>query len=267
MGHSMNKVANVLLIVEGEKTELRFFNQFAKVYDLNLDICCLSTNIYLLYKKMKELDFNCDVKDVLKELTPKYKDLLSKKFAYTYLIFDCDVQHREEYEKRNKIEEVILTNADRLEEMVKYFTDETDPSIGKLYVNYPMMESYRDCNSSFDVDYSDNYVSIDDICHYKQLVGNKKFASFRIDEYKAEEFESLLRMNVYKLNKICNNCWGYLSYNDYMNLSNSLKVLTTQRELIYNLRQVAVLNTSLFLIADYFGNENLFFDKINDKRN
>ncbi len=30
--------------------------------------------------------------------------------------------------------------------MTEYFVDETDPTIGKLYINYPMMESYRDCD-------------------------------------------------------------------------------------------------------------------------
>ncbi len=37
--------------------------------------------------------------------------------------------------------------------MVNYFVDETDPSIGKLYINYPMMESYRDCDTFFEEDY------------------------------------------------------------------------------------------------------------------
>lgn len=59
---------NILIIVEGSKTEPNFFNRLSDVFGLKFDIYCLETNIYSLYKKMKEIDFNGDIKDVLSEI-------------------------------------------------------------------------------------------------------------------------------------------------------------------------------------------------------
>lgn len=137
---------NILIIVEGSKTEPNFFNRLSDVFGLKFDIYCLETNIYSLYKKMKEIDFNGDIKDVLSEIHQDKKEMLSKKFAYTYLIFDCDAHHSRKNESRTQ-EEIVLDNLAKLSEMAKYFIDETDPSKGKLYINYPMMESYRDWSS------------------------------------------------------------------------------------------------------------------------
>ena len=44
-----------LVVVEGARLEPRFFEQLKKVFGLNLDIHCLKYNIYLLYKKMKDM--------------------------------------------------------------------------------------------------------------------------------------------------------------------------------------------------------------------
>ena len=60
----MNEV-NVLIVVEGKRAEPNFFNQIKRVYNLNFNIYCLETNIYRLYREMKKLDFNGNLKDVL----------------------------------------------------------------------------------------------------------------------------------------------------------------------------------------------------------
>ena len=73
--------SNILFIVEGSKCEPNFFNQLAKIFDLKFEIYCLKTNIYFLYKKMKEIDFNGDIKDILLEIHPEKRDILSKKIC------------------------------------------------------------------------------------------------------------------------------------------------------------------------------------------
>ena len=75
------KDLNVLIIVEGGKSEPRFFSRLAEVFSLNLKIYCLKTSIYSLYKKMKEIDFNCDIKSILAEIHPKRKSLPVKKIS------------------------------------------------------------------------------------------------------------------------------------------------------------------------------------------
>lgn len=43
--------ANILIVVEGQKTEPLFFKRIADVFHLDFDIYCLKTNIYTLYTK------------------------------------------------------------------------------------------------------------------------------------------------------------------------------------------------------------------------
>lgn len=254
--------SNVLIIVEGLKTEPNFFNSLAKVFGLNFEIYCLETNIYSLYKKMKEIDFNGDIKDILSEIHPEKKEMLSKKFAYTYLVFDCDAHHAGENEFRTQ-EEIVFANLDKLSEMANYFIDETDPSIGKLYINYPMMESYRDCDNYFENEYASAIISILKLSSYKNHVAKKKLCSKHIDKYTKEQFSLLILQNLYKLNLICGHKWKKPNYKEYLEFSNSANILSKERTLAIKDNVLSVINTSLFMITDYFGNRNGFYEGLN----
>ena len=254
--------SKILVIVEGLKTEPVFFKTLSKVFDLNFDIYCLETNIYSLYKKMKEIDFNGDIKDVLSEIHPEEKEKLSQKFAYTYLIFDCDAHHTREKETRTQ-EEIVFANLNKLSEMADYFVDETDPSIGKLYINYPMMEAYRDCDDFFENEYAFANVSISELSSYKKRVSKKKMCSRHVDKFSKEQFSSLVLQNLYKLNLICNKKWSKPLYDEYLKCSDCVNILSEERAFVEKENCISVLNTSLFMVADYFGNRNGFYDKLN----
>lgn len=254
--------SNILIIVEGLKTEPNFFKRLSDVFGLKFDIYCLETNIYSLYKKMKEIDFNGDIKDVLSEIHPSKKEMLSKKFAYTYLIFDCDAHHAGENETRTQ-EEIVFTNLDKLSEMANYFVDETDPSIGRLYINYPMMESYRDCDDYFENEYASAIISISKLSSYKNHVAKKKLCSKHIDKYTKEQFSLLILQNLYKLNLICGQKWNKPNYKEYSSYSASANILSEERKLATKDKVLSVINTSLFMITDYFGNRNGFYDSLN----
>lgn len=150
----------VLVVAEGERAERRFFDSMKGAFRLDFTFCCLRGNIYLLYKKMKEMDFNTDVKSVLVEMHPEYRERLSGRFAYTYLVFDMDPHHSKKNDTRT-IDALVHDNCQIIQEMVAYFTDETDPSIGRLYVNYPMLESFRSCDSVFDEKYRYEFVRLE----------------------------------------------------------------------------------------------------------
>jgi hypothetical protein len=194
-------MCNILVVVEGNKTEPIFLKQLNEVYDLDYTIFCLSTNIYTLYKRVKELDFECDIKQVLKEIHPKEAEMLSNKFAYTYLVFDCDAHHPKKDDVRD-IQQIVLENLDKIEELVSYFNDETDPSRGRLYINYPMMESYKDADNFFENDFQERVVAISDLSNYKAIVSKRKLSNKRVDCITKEDFSRLTKMNLYKLNKI-----------------------------------------------------------------
>lgn len=261
----MNKEGNILIIVEGAKTEPAFFKRLATVFDLKFEICCFKTNIYSLYKKMKEYNFNADIKDILKEIleerNEQIPDILDMKFAYTYLIFDCDAHHPKKEETRS-LKEVTSDNFSILKEMTEKLNNETDPAKGKLYINYPMMESYRDCDGFFDPNYENREALLSYFKKYKQNVGKRKLSNFRIDKYERKHFESLMLQNLFKWNKICFNLWQKPSGKDFFDKKNKFLLLDKQKEKSLNSNSVFVINTSLFLIVDFYGNRNNFYDSL-----
>jgi hypothetical protein len=178
------------------------------------------------------------------------------------LVFDFDAHHREIGEKGLDIDTVVHNNIAKLREMANFFTNETDPTIGRLYINYPMMESYRDCNAFFDEEYRDTTISIDDIPRYKHIAGQKKLASVHIGKYTKDNFSDLTRMNIYKLHKLTKSIWGGLPYNEYVNLSTTETILNCQAQKIDAERKIDILNTALFIVADYFGNRDGFYDTL-----
>ncbi len=263
MVRSMNK--RILVIVEGAKAEKDFFETLFSVYGLEYEIVCFNTNIYKLYIQLKESEFSLNIKDVLKERFASDDErlkVLENDFLYTYLVFDCDAHHCEATEKGDSIETRVSNNILKLEEMVKHFNDETDPTIGRLYINYPMLESYKDCNCIFDPEYKDNVINISQLPKYKNLVSQKRLAGKRICDYTKEDFSALSKMNIYKLNYINNHKWEGLSYIDYLTISTSQNIFNTEKSLVSESKEIAVLNTSLFLIVDYYGNRNGFYDNI-----
>lgn len=260
----MDKKAKILLIVEGEKLEPQFFYQIQKAYGLSFEIVCVQNNIYSLFKKMKSLDFQADIKQILIEMV-KEKDIakrLEENFTYTYLVFDLDAHHTEEFEEDVPLSEIIVANFERLQEMTEYFTDETDPTIGKIYINYPMMESFKDCDSFDDENYLTSMVSLDDLKKYKELVGKKKMANKRLDYYVIGDFDKLSRLNIKKLQSILQGYCSLIDYTDYQALSKQSIISDVEKHIFHKDKAIAVLNTATLFAVDYFGNQNGFFDGI-----
>lgn len=258
----MSNKKKVLFIVEGEYTEKEILERIETVFNLDFTICCFKANIYALYKRLAELGFNADIKQVLSELHPSYSKALADKFVYTYLVFDFDAHHTKKQDNR-ALEKIVYANIKRLQKMAMYFTDETDPTIGKLYINYPMVESLRACDKPFDPEYQNEYVTLQSIKDFKNYVGTKKMAQKRLDTYSTFDFKELTKMNIYKLAYIMLDNWSSISYEHYLHLSNESVILDKQTNIIKRTKQIAVLNTMLFMLTDYYGNQkNKFFDFI-----
>lgn len=258
----MNNIKKVLFIVEGEYTEKEILKRIETVFYLDFTICCFKANIYTLYKRLAELDFNADIKQVLIELYPSYSEALTEKFVYTYLVFDFDAHHPKKEDNRT-LEEIIYDNIKKLQKMAMYFTDETDPTIGKLYINYPMVESFHTCNMPFDPGYQTEYVTIDSIKSFKYYAGTKQMAQKRLETYSSYDFKELTKMNIYKLAYIMLNKWSSITYDQYLQYTSTAEILNKQTDIINQSNQIAVLNTMLFMLTDYYGNQkNKFYDFI-----
>lgn len=124
-------------IVEGQAREPLIIDNISKVFFShgNFKIITLPAgqNIYMLWKKLKEDDFNTDIIEVLreerKELAEQLVGLGRDDFSEVYLFFDYDGH-------QNNLG--TADDGDVIEQMLKSFDNETES--GKLYISYPMVE-------------------------------------------------------------------------------------------------------------------------------
>lgn len=257
----------ILIIVEGKQTETNFFQVMFECFNIKAEIVVVSTSIYSLYSRMKSYNFDCDVRDVVKELIKMdaSKSVLDRNFTYTYLVFDSDLQNVP-IDKRGtdiSMQEILPDNFRKLNEMAAYFTDETDPSIGRLYINYPMMESYRYCDSFSDEKYLTEMIEISKVKDFKNLASQKKLAGKQISRYTKDDFSGLIKLNAEKLRIIHNVSQSKpIRYDEYLDISNGIKILDCQHSCVSEKQMLYVLNTSLFMVLDYYGNRDGFYDSI-----
>lgn len=161
-----------LLIVEGNHEKNRLFWLISKCFpEINIDIdnvWIYGTNIYMLYDDIvkaygseweKEND-DIDLPFVIsKKQNPnvlRYK----RDFVNIIIIFD--------YERHD-----VNFSEDKILEMQNFFIDAAD--MGKLYINYPMIESYQHLWELPDNDYAERKipVSLQPGKKYKELVKNE----------------------------------------------------------------------------------------------
>ena len=130
----------ILFIFEGTKREPRLFKTLEYLFfpkNCEHIVCSYGNNIYNLYKRMSETDFDEDIVAILME---KYREEGVGSFAgiekrsdisEVYLFFDYDIHNQ------NLTKTLALCDLnEQLQKMLDFFTDETEH--GKLYINYPM---------------------------------------------------------------------------------------------------------------------------------
>ncbi len=254
-----------LAIVEGVRTDAFLMECLAKACGMDMDVYPVGGNVYAIYQYLKREGFDANVKDVAAELSHDSRDkaVLQNDFADTFLVFDCDPHHTDNREDA-KAEQmgILIRNLNRVREMAEHFNDSTDPTKGKLFVNYPMVESFRDCDDFFDSAYEKTSVAIDQIASYKQRVSARKLCRLHPNAFTQEQFESLCRMNVFKLASV--NGWGFqgIGYPRFLDASEPASVAAVEAEISLSTGLMPVLNTSLFLPLDYFGNKDGYYDRV-----
>lgn len=144
----------ILFIFEGGVREPALYKTMKYLFlsdsikdDIIVSYC---SNIYSLYQKMKDLAAfddsvdSADIVAVLKEQlanSPNQQDELAKiessdSISEVYLFFDYDLKRIDELNKLS-VEEQNL----QIKELLDYFDNETEH--GKLFIDYPMVESIR----------------------------------------------------------------------------------------------------------------------------
>ena len=133
---------------------------------------------------MNESDFTEDIVTVIKRKLesrnekPIPEDVSITDFSEVYLFFDYDFQN-----KNLSLEDLNS----QVQEMLDFFSDETDN--GKLYINYPMVESIK-CTQKFpDENFFEYKVTREDCSDFKDYVsrvynyyGSTDFIQFSTDK-------------------------------------------------------------------------------------
>ena len=143
----------ILFVFEGETTEPLLFSTMKHFFlpkERNDIICTYKSNIYSLYNKMSANGYFDDSKTDV-SLIPLLQEQLRQngdidhpllkisnwdEISEIFLFFDYDCQNKEKDKSYSLVE-----NNKRIEKMLAFFNNETEA--GKLYINYPMVESIR----------------------------------------------------------------------------------------------------------------------------
>lgn len=238
----------ILFICEGEATEKKFCNFIIDKYFIKKnkpkEYVAFGTNIYGLYDEMNK-DNGLDIVELIKERAiaksdwNNYNKLKDGGFSEIYLIFDFDMQ-APQYTKEKIIE------------MVKFFDNETEN--GKLYINYPMIESFKHFKSIPDPNFADYMVSCEECLNYKKLVNDISVIP-HFNDINEDILSIIIKQGIEKLSKILN--VELIKYYIYEKNCGQMNILSKQLESLIKNDKIYVLNTSLFWGIDYFG-ENLF---------
>lgn len=251
----------ILFVFEGEEREPNVYKTIERLFFPRQNdniVCSFGNNLYALYKEMIDLDGDGDIVTVLKTKLgergdTKLQELRSSDFSEIFLFFDYDFQH-----SLLSLDEINQ----RVDEMLALFNEETEN--GKLYINYPMVESIRYTRELPDDNYVNYIVSREECRNFKRLTNEFSFYGdfshilFRKDEIPSKErylmiqdnWRSLRQMNVCKANWIVNGRNEIpLNKEDI----NQLAIFEGQKQKFVNtIESVAVLNSFPLFLFEYF---------------
>ena len=197
---------NILIILEGKNPEQRIIKRINELFGLDLHISILfGSNIYKLYRTIENdqiigtaalntfelMKTACDItfEDHNRKIFDNYT---SSDFAFIYLFFDFDPW-------------AITTNAPLavIKDMLKLFNNPTEQ--GKLFINYPTIESFNHITQDFQYSY---YKFIKGGDSFKKVAGVYLAEKARYSDIRKITYENLLQLierHLQKANFVCNN--------------------------------------------------------------
>jgi hypothetical protein len=240
------EMSKILLIVEGQKTERELFKHFYRLYNQpNVEIVAYRTNIYSFYNRLKRdfaeqdgkidydlIDLPLFLNDYLK--LGEEKKLNEMDFIEKILVFDFDPQDP------NYSPQVLV-------ELMENFSNSTEN--GKLYINYPMVESFRDIESLDDKAFLNSMVSLKVLQQkVRRMNQYKRDVDARtcirdIEDIDVEIGSKLMNLHYQKVNTIIEN----KSEGKYLHLCR------TQCDKLQAESLIWIVNTSILHLLDEYG--------------
>lgn len=242
----------ILLIVEGEADEVKFLKRlfkicskktYYKIYTYKTTIHILAQEIFNNYNDFDDGDI--DIKLILASLekNKQKKELFYENYTDVFMIFDFDPHHD-------------YPHFDTIKRMIKYFDDSTNQ--GKLFLNYPMMQSYKHFDKLPCPEFEFLNVSLKEIKEYKKVVG--EISNFTdLDKYDYITYYSIAVHQIKKANKIINGKYEMPLETEYMSFD-LCKIYDFELQEFVEKQKVWVLNTCIFSLVDFAPNK--FFDFI-----
>ena len=234
-------------IVEGEAREPLIIDNISKVFFQhgNFKVITLPAgeNIYMLWKKLKEDDFDTDIIEVLRESNPDIRKQLAglsrDDFSEVYLFFDYDA-HQTNLGKQDG--SVVI------KQMLEGFDNETEN--GKLYISYPMVEALRDFEPGMCRNGDNCYVDIKELVNYKNMSSIRSFNP-HFKEYNMDIWKDAI--DVFAMRVSC--LFGLEDTIDYMQYSEKINPYEIQKleEKEAERERVFVLSAFPEFLVDYFG--------------
>lgn len=234
-------------IVEGEAREPLIIDNISKVFftHANFKIITLPAgqNIYMLWKKLKEDDFDTDIIEVLREEHEELKEQLEginrDDFSEVYLFFDYDGH-------QNNLS--VEDDSDVLEQMLESFDNETDN--GKLYISYPMVEALRDFEEGKCGKEGQCFVPLAELGNYKFVSAERSFLpSFK--DYGITVWKSLIDVFAMRISCLMGGD-SAITYEQYTEVVSPFSIYKMEEEEI-QVQRVFVLSAFPEFLLDYFG--------------
>ena len=243
----------ILFVFEGARAEPNIFKSLNRLYFRQEEVRIVSCkhDLPTLYKHLVENDY-----DLFRTLPLEENDIdipkdkrIDTLFSQIFLFFDYDFQHRGGLDYVNDI----------LDEMLDYFDDETEN--GKLYINYPMVESLKYTKQMPDEEYYKYTVTREDCANHRFKGMAEAFAYPQAKAYKfidldktnesevLNNWELLKLQNVKKANYIVNGKIDLPKCKEYIN-QKSLFVVQKAKYVTPS-ESVSILNSFPIFLFDY----------------
>ena len=175
--------------------------------------------------------------------------ILSADYNDIFIVFDLDPH-------------AICKEFSKIRALASFFTDSSD--MGRLFINYPMMQSYKHLKCLPDTEYIDREVDITQIKNYKKLVGQEAVPELlKAHQYNHLQLYEITAHNYCKREKLLGREYA-ISNNSTYNGLDDLKILDIQLQNLTQRQQCSVLNTSSLIYLEYRTKQ--FFEEIKRHR-
>ena len=257
----MNKPVKCF-IVEGLDRDYRFVNElvtslFKGRYSSITIFLPAEQNIYMLYQKLEEDDFETDLVELLRESSSNAEQALKgidrQKIDEVFLFFDYDIHQRNLAGDQDPL--VVLRK------MISFFNNETEN--GKLYISYPMVEALYDYVDGYCESFTKCLYPIDEIDCYKEKVGtNNRNASRHYTRY--QDWKMIF--SIFGLKMQCLFCVDRIDYSFYSKKVTVESIFDRQNNYYLTNNVVFILSAFPEFVLDYF-KEPFWNANINQHRN